>query len=263
MKLKAIAGAQDDERYIYTGDIGSGGDDQSEVTFSGQYELTIKEIPSPFEYESVSQFCNVKWKWKKKNKLVGLNARKYRLCEDLYKALFKLCREKNMLSDVKIIGYTEMRRPGKYFETAEDGEDVIVRASPWYGDRPWYDFALVRYLVGDDEDDESSWAYYPAKIMGFIDLSEGDVLAIVDGEIYYAIVRAATRPLPWSTVTKDFVSDFYLSTNDATSLNIVPVGSIVRTMLVFGDHGGDTNKHFVSLPKQQWATYFSNKINKR
>ena len=67
--------------------------------------------------------------------------------------------------------------------------------------------------------------------------------------------------MPLSRLSKDCISPITLSTNFDSNYALAPLSSIVHPLFVFKDYGNaNATKHFRSLPKQNWAQYFDDKV---
>ena len=109
---------------------------------------------------------------------------------------------------------------------------------------PWYDWAYVHFLERGEEN------YYPSLILGFIE---------VGGNVE-ALVQCSTRPLKWSTVESNMFVAITLG-NKSESFVRVPLSSLVFTLCVIQDYGGQRNKYFVVLPRSGWGKFFGRDIN--
>ena len=125
-----------------------------------------------------------------------------------------------------------------------NGVKSIYYAHPSYRGSPWYDWAFVHFLERGEEN------YYPSLILGFIE---------VDGEVE-ALIQCSTRPVQWSTVERNMFVAFTLGDN-AESFVRVPLSSLVLTLCVVEDYGGQKNKYFVVLPRSGWGKFFGRDID--
>ena len=65
----------------------------------------------------------------------------------------------------------------------------------------------------------------------------------------------------WSRLSREFITPITLSSNFETSYVLAPLSSIVHPLFIFKDYGDDdARKYFCSLPKQNWAKYFDDKV---
>jgi hypothetical protein len=138
-----------------------------------------------------------------------------------------------------ITGYTHARIFDK------DGIQSIFYAHPTYRSGPWYDWAFVHFLEGEEE------LYYPSRVLGFVETLEG----------VEAVIQCSVRPMKWTTVEKKMLVAFDLGDKDESFVR-VPLSSFVHTLCVIRDYGGEKNKYFVVLPKRGWGCYFGKDIMK-
>lgn len=138
-----------------------------------------------------------------------------------------------------ITGYTHARIFDK------DGIRSIFYAHPTYRSGPWYDWAFVHFLEGEEE------LYYPSRVLGFVETLEG----------VEAVIQCSVRPMKWTTVEKKMLVAFDLGDKDESFVR-VPLSSFVHTLCVIRDYGGEKNKYFVVLPKRGWGCYFGKDIMK-
>ena len=142
-------------------------------------------------------------------------------------------------NETTLTGYTRARC------IDSTGVQSIYYAHPSYRGSPWYDWAYVHFLERGEEN------YYPSLILGFIE---------VDGNAE-ALVQCSTRPLKWSTVERNMFVAITLG-DKSESFVRVPLSSLVFTLCVIQDYGGERNKYFVILPRSGWGTFFGRDINK-
>ena len=141
-------------------------------------------------------------------------------------------------NETTLTGYTRARC------IDSTGVQSIYYAHPSYRGSPWYDWAYVHFLERGEEN------YYPSLILGFIE---------VDGNAE-ALVQCSTRPLKWSTVESNMFVAITLG-DKSESFVRVPLSSLVFTLCVIQDYGGQRNKYFVVLPRSGWGKFFGRDIN--
>ncbi len=129
--------------------------------------------------------------------------------------------------------------------TFDDGKKCIFHANPNLHGRPWYDWALVEYLMEEDED--ATTQYYPSKILGFV---------TVDGT-KKAAVQSAVEPMTWEHLENSFFVRGKLDMNFEVSFILIPVTAIVLPLCVVPNFGGSTDEFIVLLPKTNWGKHFT------
>ena len=167
-----------------------------------------------------------------------------KLHPDLLRVIYRETKTRNLGNGCMIVGFTEMR-------TECDKLKCTFHANPWYQGGPWYDWAYVQYLEETSVGNEIT-RYYPSLVLGFVQF-DGD-------EEYHAVIRTATKNLPWDVRQKEFVSSFSLSTDFKKHYELAPLSSIVHPIYAFKDYGGISTNYFCTLPKRNWAQYFDDKI---
>ena len=131
----------------------------------------------------------------------------------------------------------------------DEGDKYSYNAHPSYHDAPWYDWAYVHYEIEDSEN--SNAAYYPSKILGFI--QEGTEINV--------IIQCAIEPLQWSQLEEDFIVKLRLNTTNGKE-EMVPMSSLVHPICVVPNFGLENNDEYMMiLPKGQWSDYFARFIN--
>jgi len=68
----------------------------------------------------------------------------------------------------------------------------------------------------------------------------------IDGRVE-VIIQCSTRPMKWSTLERNVFVGITLG-DKSESLVWVPLSSLVFTLCVVKDYGGERNKYFVVLP---------------
>jgi len=150
----------------------------------------------------------------------------------------EMCRRSGTSTTI-ITGYTR----GRYID--DEGHQKIFYAHPSYRGSPWYDWAYVHFIEGDDEE-----VFYPSKVLGFFDTAGG----------VEAVIHCASKPLKWSVVEKKMFVSFDLGTTKASFVS-VPLDSFVYPLCVLEDHGGPSNRYVVVLPRRGWVQHFGRDID--
>lgn len=107
----------------------------------------------------------------------------------------------------------------------------------------------------DDCDENGVIEHYPSKVLGFIDVGNGEARAVI---------QCASNAMEWSSVEENFFVPFNLGTCWNDSFQMVPLTALVHPICVIKDTGslyGD-NRHIVVLPKRNWGQYFSDYIRR-
>jgi hypothetical protein len=113
----------------------------------------------------------------------------------------------------------------------------------------WYDWAYVHF----DEttsNGETIERFYPAKVLGFVKFEE----------ITEAVIQCTDKPLSWLRLKKHFVEKVNLGRDDAISIVMVPLSSLVHPLCVVPDYGGNGTSYMVVLPRRNWSRYFGDRI---
>ena len=150
----------------------------------------------------------------------------------------QICRRSGTSTTI-ITGYTR----GRYID--DEGSQTIFYAHPSYRGSPWYDWAYVHFVEGDNEE-----VFYPSKVLGFFDTAGG----------VEAVIHCASKPLKWSVVEKKMFVSFDLGTTKASFVS-VPLDSFVYPLCVVEDHGGPRNRYVVVLPRRGWVQHFGRDID--
>ena len=98
-------------------------------------------------------------------------------------------------------------------------------------------------------DNNNEEAYYPLKVLGFVDTADG----------VEAVIQCAMKPLKWLMVENKILVAFDLGIIKASFVS-VPLQSFVYLLCVFKDNGGPRNKYIVVLPRRRWVQYFGSDI---
>ena len=132
---------------------------------------------------------------------------------------------------------------------SHDGNQVVYHANPHLQGRMWYDWAYVHF-----EETDSNGAvterYYPAKILGFVNLDKTTE----------AVIHCTDKPLSWSSVEKHFMVKVNLGQDETVSVVTVPLTSFVHPLCVVPDYGGNVSSYIVVLPRRNWSRYFADQI---
>lgn len=99
-------------------------------------------------------------------------------------------------------------------------------------------------------DDDNKEAYYPSKVLGFIDTANG----------VEAVIQCASKPLKWAAVENKMFVAFDLG-HTMASFVLVPLESFVYLLCVFKDYSGPRNRYIVVLPTRGWVQYFGSDMN--
>lgn len=171
----------------------------------------------------------------------GIENNTYRLRNELImfyeREKVKLLRSKYGPSRTHIVGYTRARC------IDEDGEQSIYYAHPNYRGDEWYDWSYVHFIEHGKE------VYYPSLILGFVETIDGVV----------AVIQCSTRPVEWSTLENKMIVRITLS-DKLESVVQVPMTSLIYTLCVIPDYGGEKNRYLMVLPKRGWGSYFGKDI---
>jgi hypothetical protein len=136
------------------------------------------------------------------------------------------------------------------YKSCSEGKETIYRASESFRGKEWYDFAYIKY---DTE-------LYPAKLLGFIQYTSGELPEGVDRNETYVVVHCSDSKLDIEALKHQFVRGFELGIRDA-SFDIVPVSSIYGPMIAIPNYGHDkSTKYVTALSYSEWGNYFKNKM---
>ena len=143
----------------------------------------------------------------------------------------------------KVDGYTRLTT------ISQDGNQVVYHANPHLQGRMWYDWAYVHFEE-TDLNGAVTERYYPAKILGFVNLDKTTE----------AVIHCTDKPLCWSSVEKHFVVKVNLGQDETVSVVTVPLTSFVHPLCVVPDYGGNVTSYIVVLPRRNWSRYFADQI---
>ena len=150
----------------------------------------------------------------------------------------EICRRSGTSTTI-ITGYTR----GRHID--DEGHQTIFYAHPSYRGSPWYDWAYVHFVEGDDDE-----VYYPSWVLGLFE---------TDGGVE-AVIHCSSKPLKWSVVEKKMFVSFDLGTTKASIVS-VPLDSFVYPLCVLEDHGGPSNRYVIVLPRRGWVQHFGRDID--
>jgi hypothetical protein len=130
----------------------------------------------------------------------------------------------------------------------DEGKIGFNASQNCYG-APWYDWGLVYFEIKED-DGSLRPEYYPSKILGFLQVGE---------DIVEAVVQCSAQLLDWSTIKKDSLLSTSALVHRCTSFVKIPMSAIIHPLLcIIPDYcSTDENMFMVVLPKRNWSQYFS------
>ena len=211
----------------------------SELThhFEGTFTLTIG--PTQTVHRKSVRESSVLWNHKTKNAIR----------HPISEVLLTVIKDKATNSTTPMHGEFQITGHTMY-KSCIDGEETIYRASESFRGREWYDFAYIKY---DEE-------LYPAKLLGFIQYTEGELPTEMVRDETYAVVHCSDSRFDVDALKHQFVRGFELGVRDA-SFDIVPVSSIYGPMIAIPNYGHDkSTKYITALSYSDWGSYFKNKM---
>ena len=221
------ANVREDNMYEKIGKKSSGAEtnENTATKLVGKYYLTVVDVGD----NGLTGNHEVKWDYDGKKKT---SSALFNLHPDLIRVLYKEISERGR-EECLIVGFTEMR-------TECNGEKFNFHAHPWYNGAPWYDWGYIAYMI-EDEDGVEVLKYYPSLILGFVQIDDEEVMAVV---------RTSVEDLPWNKRLQDFVSSFHIGTNFEQDYTLVPVSAISHPLFVFKDYEGEHTKFFAHYLKE-------------
>ena len=212
---------------------------QSELThhFEGSFTLTIGRTQT-VNRRTVRE-ATVLWNHKIKNAIQ----------HPISEVLLTVIKDKATNTTTPMHGEFQLTGHTMY-KSGCDGKEIIYRASESFRGREWYDFAFIKY---DEE-------MYPAKLLGFIQYTHGDLPVGMVRDETYAVVHCSDSSFDIDALSHQFVRGFELGVRDA-SFDIVPVSSIHGPMIAIPNYGHDkATRYITALPYRDWGNYFKNKM---
>ena len=208
-----------------------------EQHFGGCYNVTIG--PTQTINHKTVRCASVLWNDKTKN---AMN-------HPISKCLLTIVKDKATNTTSPICGQFEITGYTMYKRT-ENGTDTIFRATESFRGKEWYDFAFIKYDDGA----------YPAKLLGFVQYTNGELPYGIDRQTTYAVVHCSDSKFDVDGLKHQFVRGFELGVQD-TSYDIVPVSAIYDPMIAIPNYGHDkSTKYITALPYRDWGNYFKNKM---
>ena len=218
-------------------------EDDIKFELSGNYSIRI----TAGIMDKARQGEDILPKWKTNLNGVKNNNCKYHLHLRLVDAIINRV---NNSVDVTILNYFyDIEGYTRLTTISQDGNQVIYHANSHIQGRMWYDWAYVHFDK-TTSNGETIERFYPAKVLGFVEFEK----------ITEAVIQCTDKPLCWSRLKKNFVEKVNLGMDDAISIVMVPLSSLVHSLCVVPDYGGNGTLYMVVLPRRNWSRYFGDRI---
>ena len=157
-------------------------------------------------------------------------------------------------------------------EIMHNGKKLIIRSSPNFKGKEWYDWVLMEWPKQEYTDGEvPDNRYCLAKVHGFARYEvkdyptfwkrHGKIPDTSTDSNYYMIVDVSAKYIERRSIAMDVIHKFEVMNSDR-GLRIFPLTCIKQGIAVIPNFKTKTSTHYLALcPREEWKTLFTSRIH--